>query len=58
MDSDVIIKQLRDVIYQLKQENESLKAFTKEFGAKLAMYENAHTSPSLKRGGKRKKRSE
>ena len=32
-----------------------LKGRIKELEAKLAMYENAHTPPSLKRGGKRKK---
>jgi len=56
MDKDAIIKQLRDVIDQFKHENESLKACIKELEAKLAMYENAHTPPSLKRGGKHKKR--
>jgi len=44
-----------EIIRQLKRENESLKACIKELEAKLAMYENAHTPPSLKRGGKRKK---
>ncbi len=55
MDKDVISKQLRDAIGQFKRENESLKACIKELVAKLAMYANAHTPPSLKRGGKRKK---
>jgi len=44
-----------EIIRQLKRENKSLKACIKELEAKLAMYENAHTPPSLKRGGKRKK---
>ena len=55
MDKNVIIKQLQDAIDQFKRENESLKGHIKELEAKLAMHDNAHTPPSLKRGGKRKK---
>jgi len=55
MDKDAIIKQLKDAIDQFKRETELLKGRIKELEAKLAMYENAHTPPSLKRGGNRKK---
>ncbi len=55
MDKDAIIKQLQDAIDQLKRENKSLKTCIRELEAKLAMHDNAHTPPSLKRGGKRKK---
>jgi len=55
MDKDAIIKQLQDVIDQFKRENGLLKGRIRELEAKLAMYENAHTPPSLKRNGKRKK---
>ena len=48
MDKDGIIR-------QLKRENESLKGRIRKLEAKLAMYENAHTPPSLKRNGNRKK---
>jgi len=48
MDTDEIIR-------QLKRENELLKGRIRELEAKLAMYENAHTPPSLKRNGNRKK---
>ena len=44
-----------EIIRQLKRENKSLKACIKELEAKLAMYENAHTPPSLKRGSNCKK---
>ncbi|KAF5411019.1 MAG: hypothetical protein C5S47_05230 [Candidatus Methanogasteraceae archaeon] len=44
-----------EIIRQLKCENESLKGRIRELEAKLAMYENAHTPPSLKRNGNRKK---
>ena len=44
-----------EIIRQLKRENESLKGRMLELEAKLAMHDNAHTPPSLKRGGKRKK---
>jgi hypothetical protein len=55
VDKDAIIKQLTDTIDQFKRETELLKGRIKEPEAKLAMYENAHTPPSLKRDGKRKK---
>jgi len=55
MDKNAIIKQLQDAIDQLKRENELLKGCIRELVAKLAMHDNAHTPPSLKRGGKRKK---
>ncbi len=48
MDKDKIIR-------QLKRENKSLKTGIKELVAKLAMHDDAHTPPSLRRGGKRKK---
>ena len=44
-----------EIIRQLKRESESLKGCTMELVANLAMHDNAHTSPSLRRGGKRKK---
>jgi len=44
-----------EIIRQLKRENELLKGRIRELEAKLAMYENAHTPPSLKRNGNRKK---
>nr|QNO43783.1 hypothetical protein BPLLOOKG_00009 [Methanosarcinales archaeon ANME-2c ERB4]QNO50591.1 hypothetical protein EGELPFMD_00011 [Methanosarcinales archaeon ANME-2c ERB4] len=44
-----------EIIRQLKRENELLKGRIMELEAKLAMHDNAHTPPSLKRGGKRKK---
>jgi transposase len=62
MDQDETIKCLLSTIDQLKQENdrlrrenELLKARIIELEARLAQYENAHTPPSLKRGGSRKK---
>jgi|LGVF01.1.fsa_nt_gb cell division septum initiation protein DivIVA len=55
IDKNAIIKQLQDAIDQLKRENESLKGHIRELEAKLAMHDNAHTQPRLKRGGKRKK---
>jgi len=55
LDKNAIIKQLQDAIDQLKHENESLKGRIRELVANLAMHDNAHTPPSLKRGGKRKK---
>ncbi|HWQ19992.1 MAG TPA: IS66 family transposase [Methanotrichaceae archaeon] len=42
-------------IDQLRHENELLRGRIKELEALLAQYENAHTPPSLKRGGKCKK---
>jgi transposase len=50
-----IIKQLQEQNEQLKHENELLKAKIIELEARLAQYENAHTPPSLRRGGNRKK---
>jgi hypothetical protein len=44
-----------EIIRQLKRENESLKGRVMELVAKLAMHDDTHTPPSLKRGGKRKK---
>ena len=44
-----------EIIRQLMRENELLKGRIMELVAKLAMHDNAHTPPSLKRGGKRKK---
>ena len=55
MDKNAIIKQLQDAIDQLMRENKLLKGRIMELVAKLAMHDNAHTPPSLKRGGKRKK---
>ena len=61
MDKDEIIKQLldiigqlRDEIDQLKRENELLRLRVADLEARLAKYENAHTPPSLRRGGNRK----
>ena len=56
MDKDETIKRLQDANDQFKCENELLKERIRELEARLAMYENAHTPPSLKRGGNRKKR--
>jgi transposase len=55
MYQDDVIKQLQDEIAQLKQERELLKKRVQELESLLAKYENAHTPPSLKRGGRRKK---
>jgi transposase len=55
MNEEETIKQLRDLIEQLKRENELLKAKVVELEARLARYENAHTPPSLRHGGNRKK---
>ena len=55
MDKDEIIKQLQASLDQAKRENELLKELVRELEARLAKYENAHTPPSLKRGGNRKK---
>jgi len=55
MDKDEIIKQLQASLDQAKRENELLKGLVRELEARLAKYENAHTPPSLKRGGNRKK---
>lgn len=62
MDKDEIIEQLLATIAQLKQENDQLRRENEllrgriaELEARLARYENAHTPPSLRRGGTRKK---
>lgn len=47
MDEGETIKQLRDLVEQLKRENELLKAKVAELESRLARYENAHTPPSL-----------
>ena len=54
MDKDEIIGQLQAVIAQLDRENEALRARIRQLDAQLASYENAHTPPSLRRGGTRK----
>lgn len=54
MDKDEIIRQLQAVIAQLERENELLRARIRQLEAQLANYENAHTPPSLRRGGTRK----
>ena len=51
------IKQPQDRIEELERENELLKAKISELEARLTQYENAHTPPSLRHGGNRKKRS-
>jgi cell division septum initiation protein DivIVA len=55
MDKDEIIEQLLATIAQLKQENELLRGRIAELEARLSRYENAHTPPSLRRGGNRKR---
>ena len=55
MDGGEINRQLRELVEQLKHENELLRAKVIELEARLAQYENAHTSPSLRRGSNRKK---
>jgi len=55
MGKDETIKQLQNTIDQFKCENELLKERVRELESRLAMYENAHTPPSLKRGGNRKR---
>lgn len=45
---------LRGRVNELEAETASLKVQLAKLDARLAMYENAHTPPSLKRGGKRK----
>jgi transposase len=55
MDEAETNKQLIELVEQLKNENELLKAKIKELEARLAQYENAHTPPSLRRGRNRKK---
>ena len=44
MDKDEIIKQLQEVIAQLKHENELLQTRIRELEAQLAKYENPHTA--------------
>ncbi len=56
MDKDEILGQLQAVIAQRGREIELLKDRIRKLEARLAIYENAHTPPSLKRGGNRKKR--
>ena len=55
MDEGETNKQLIELVEQLKNENELLKAKIKELEARLAQYENAHTPPSLRRVRNRKK---
>jgi transposase len=55
MNEGETIRQLQELIEQLRRENELLKAKISELEARLAQYENAHTPPSLKRGLNRKK---
>ena len=62
MDQEETIKRLLETIDQLKRENDQLRRENEllrrriiELEARLAQYENAHTPPSLKRGGNRKK---
>jgi len=46
-----IIEQLKEENTLLKEENKIIKARIEELEKRLAIYENAHTPPSLKRGG-------
>jgi len=55
MDEGETIRQLRELVEQLKHENELLRAKVIELEARLSQYENAHTPPSLRRGRNRKK---
>ena len=55
MDERETIRQLIELNDQLRHENELLKARIKELEARLAKYENPHTPPSLRRGGKGKR---
>lgn len=69
MDQEETIKRLLETIDQLKRENDQLRHENDrlrlenellrrrmiELEARLAQYENAHTPPSLKRGGNHKK---
>lgn len=54
MNNEDLIRQLLIENDQLKRENEFLKGRIAELESRLARYENAHTPPSLRRGGKRK----
>jgi transposase len=55
MDNEELIRQLQNENTQLKREIELLKGHIAYLEARLAQYENAHTPPSKKRGGNRKK---
>jgi len=55
MDQEERLNQLLEMVDRLTRENELLKRRIVELEARLAQYENAHTPPSLKRGGSRKK---
>ena len=55
MDEVETNRQLRELVEQLRRENELLKAKISELEARLAQYENAHTPPSLRRGRNRKR---
>jgi len=55
MDEGETIRQLRELVEQLKHENELLRAKVIELEARLAQYDNAHTPPSLRHGRNRKK---
>jgi transposase len=52
MNEGETIKRLMELIEQQRHEIELLKARIKELEARLAKYENPHTPPSLRRGGK------
>jgi transposase len=52
MNEGETIRQLMELNEQLRRENELLKARIKELEVRLAKYENPHTPPSLRRGGK------
>jgi transposase len=65
MDQDETIRLLQEENYRLKCENrllkerikeiDQLKGYIKELEARLSLYENAHTPPSLRRDQNRKK---
>ena len=55
MNEGETIRQLQDLVEQLRREIELYKAKTIELEARLAQYENPHTPPSLRRGRNRKK---
>jgi len=55
MNEGETIKQLQELVEQLRREIELYKAKTIELEARLAQYENPHTPPSLRRGRNRKK---
>jgi transposase len=58
MDEEETNRQLRELVEQLKRENELLKAKIRELEARLAQYENAHTPPSLRHDRNRKKNND